>query len=449
MKNANLKPRKRAYMWSASATFTASASGLILLPFLSRYLEKDILSLWFIFLTLASLVQLLDFGFQPTFIRAISLSMSGAQAIPKVGLLYSEEDNAMPNLKLFAEISEAAKSIYRKISRGALIIMWVPMTIYIYILTSSISGQYICIISWLVFSLSAVFSFYYGYVTAIMEGAALQDISLRYLTLSRLLTLSLAIISLLSGYGIIGLSLSYASGVVFQRFLLVRSFHKKFSHIYEARDVCLNRLRDVVGNLWHNSKRLGITQVGAFLIQKASLLVAASSLGLGLSASYGLSLTIFMAIAGLSQSIVTLNIPLYTQLRQAKDYALLKKSYYKILAISLLACLAGFSLIIFYGSNLLQVFGSKASLLPQYQLVFLAVVLILEVNHSIAASFITTGNTVPFVKPALYSGISIVALSVVLTPVYGVMGLIFSQGIVQLMYNNWHWPMQAHRSLSH
>jgi hypothetical protein len=56
-------------------------------------------------------------------------------------------------------------------------------------------------------------------------------------------------------------------------------------------------------------------------------------------------------------------------------------------------------------------------------------------------------NTVPFVKASIISGIAIVVVSILSIKLthLGIIALILSQGIVQLAYNNWYWPVYVIR----
>jgi hypothetical protein len=55
------------------------------------------------------------------------------------------------------------------------------------------------------------------------------------------------------------------------------------------------------------------------------------------------------------------------------------------------------------------------------------------------------------VRAALLSGFGIVIVSITLVTVlhFGVWGLVLSQGIVQLAYNNWKWPIDAAKRMQH
>ena len=79
----------------------------------------------------------------------------------------------------------------------------------------------------------------------------------------------------------------------------------------------------------------------------------------------------------------------------------------------------------------------------------IAVFGLLELNHTNATFFISTGNEIPFMNAAIFSALAVVFLSTLSTLVLGlgVIGVVVSQGAVQLAWNNWYWPLIAIRSL--
>jgi hypothetical protein len=103
-----------------------------------------------------------------------------------------------------------------------------------------------------------------------------------------------------------------------------------------------------------------------------------------------------------------------------------------------MGCLA----VVIVGPFALKIIGANSSLLPRPILIILGIILILEWNHSTFATLITLTNRVPFLASSLISGVGIVFLSLLMAKFtdLGVLGLILSQGIVQIMYNNWYWP---------
>ena len=67
---------KKDVLWGYIAQFFNIGAGILLLPVILKLLPADILGVWYIFLTISSLVQMIDFGFQPTFTRNVAYVFS-------------------------------------------------------------------------------------------------------------------------------------------------------------------------------------------------------------------------------------------------------------------------------------------------------------------------------------------------------------------------------------
>ena len=77
---------KKDVLWGYIAQFFNIGAGILLLPVILKLLPADILGVWYIFLTISSLVQMIDFGFQPTFTRNVAYVFSGAVKLQAKGL---------------------------------------------------------------------------------------------------------------------------------------------------------------------------------------------------------------------------------------------------------------------------------------------------------------------------------------------------------------------------
>ena len=435
-------------MLSTASTIVNLSSGFILLPLLTKYLQDYELSLWFVFLTLGSLGQLLDFGFRPTITRNVSLVISGRQSLLRQGMAVENAHDSPVNINLLAQLIESSQSIYKRIGILNCALLLLPGLIYIFWLASNAPNWQFLIAAWVVFSLSSAIGLYSGFMSAIIDGSGFQQISLGIQVFVRLLAISLSAISLLLNLGLLGLSSVQLIGAILLWFCLAKKSRSLYpiSASFKNPNI-LTRENKITDILWFNAKRQGLVQIGAFMIQRASLLVAASTLGLASSASYSLTLTVLFVISGVSQSIFSVNVPLLVQLRNDNRFKLLELKYNRLLAFAMLSCSLSYALVIFFGNIILVAIGSKTLLLGRLELVAFCVVLVLELFHSLAATFITTGNTVPFVTSSIVSGAAILLGSIVAAPVFGVMGLIAAQGLVQALYNNWYWPLMARNEL--
>jgi O-antigen/teichoic acid export membrane protein len=201
--------------------------------------------------------------------------------------------------------------------------------------------------------------------------------------------------------------------------------------------------------IWPNAKKFGLVGFGAFLITRANLFVASSFLGLAAAASYGLTFQIMATISGIAGVLLNISLPKMNadQVRGNKEGLLY--SFGKSLVVALFIFIACAVCLILFGSNLLGMIASHTQLLSKGILTMFSIIMLLELNHSICAACITTYNEVPFVHAALLSGAGIVILSILLLKVchFGVLGLVLSQGLVQIFYNNWKWPMEVTKRL--
>ena len=82
-------------------------------------------------------------------------------------------------------------------------------------------------------------------------------------------------------------------------------------------------------------------------------------------------------------------------------------------------------------------------------MLFMGGYLLLEMIHSNAATFITTRNRVPFVSSSILSGVAMVLISLFLINFtdLGLWSLLISQAVIQLLYNNWKWPLEVNKEL--
>lgn len=440
---------KRDLLWGYSASVLNIGAGLILLPVILRFLPPEDVGLWFVFITLASLAQLLEMGFQPTIARNAAYVYAGAQSLQKVGLK-DETSNQQPiNLELLDALVFSARRIYQFVAFLSLLILLVGGSFYIAQLVTPTQNHDTAILAWLAFAGGYVVNFYYGYINGLLQGRGdiAQANKVIVITKSTLILLGAAAVA--TGYGMLGLGLAAMVSSIFGRIAAYRYFHSGYYPIKTSVELSKRAklTRELVKILWHNASRLGLVQLGAFLIQRGNILIASSFLGLEAAASYGMSVTVLMSLSGIAMVISQLQFAYMSALQTKGHREALSVVYGRILFMSWALFLLGLFFLLAYGAPLLVLLGSKTELLPEWMLLLLGVIMLLEMNHSIAATYLTTTNHIPFVYAAIFSGIGIFLLSLITIVPMGVFGLIATQGLVQLAYNNWKWPSNASKHL--
>ena len=433
---------KKDLVWGYSALLLNVGIGLLILPLLVVTLSSEELGLWYVFMAMAGLAQLLEFGFQPTIARQISYVYSGATEIKKTGLPTAESGSV--NTELLVDVICAARKIYRTISLFSAILLLGGGALYIHSL--SYSGDTLsAYISWVVFASASVINFYFGYYNGLLQGRGDITKVNKVIVVSRLVLFILAALLLFCGFGLLAMAIATLLSSALNRILISRCFYDKDNMFLK----CLKPKDNLTNILWGSSWRLGLVQFGAFLIQRGNLFIAATFLGLSTAASYGLTLQISMLIAAIASQLTSLQLPKMNSMQAIGNRNELLKLYSSSVVAGIVIVSCAFLTLMLFGDWVLASFNAKTPLLSLDLLAVFGIVILFEVHHSTSATYLTTCNDVPFLRASLVSGVAVTVLSFVFVKWggLGVAGLIAGQGIVQALFNNWYWPMTAMRHL--
>lgn len=438
-----ISANNRDIFWAYLSQFLNVGISIILLPVILRMFSPSDIGLWFAFITLASVAQLVEFGFQPTIVRNISYVYSGASNLMKEGLASIPYVKSEVNFELLLSLYLNSKKIYKKIFYVSLFVLVVIGSIYIYSLLQPGQDTFGTLIAWVLFSLGYVFNLYYGYLNCFLVGRGDITQANKSIVFGRTVFIFIGVGLTLLGQGLLGVALaSLISSIVSRAF----SFRYFKAHKLAAQ-LLMNQkpLKDfnILSILWHSSWRMGVVQCGAFLILKMNILIASSVLGVDKAASYSMGVTLLTFLLSLSSVIIQAQLPHITSLQINKNLKTIVPIVGEALIISNSMFLMGLLFLIFLGDNILLIIGSKVTMLPINLLIFFGVIVLLELNHSLFSYYLITLNKIPFVPSSIISGLAVVILSLVLAKPFGIYGLILSQGFVQLLYNNWKWPQLA------
>lgn len=429
---------RRELIWGYAAQGLSIGFGFILLPLIVRNLSSSELGLWFVFLTLAGLAQLLETGFQPTLARNIAYVFGGAQDLAANGLQEPEE-GALMNTALLANVIAASRFIYRGIAVVTTLLLLVVGTLYITTLIPASSDQRSILVGWSFFALGNILNFYFGYLNAFLQGRGDVIRANQVMVASRSVQLVLAAGLLLAGMGLLGLGIATLVSAVASRLLAYHFVHSDPKAGVPMLATSAERAR-IVSVLWHQASRFGLVLLGAFLIWRANILVASSTLGLAEAASYGLAIQIFILLNAVASVPFNLSLPKLSRMRAQGDMQNANRLFASALVTTLLLYSALALSALVFGNVILAALDSQVRLPIWPVFGAMVVVFLLELNHGTCANFILTGNQIPFVAGAVVTGIAIVTLSIVLSPWLGIGAFVICQAVCQLCYNNWKWP---------
>lgn len=438
----------RALLIGLAAQLLQYGSALMLVPFMVTRLSKAEIGLWYVFVAIQSLAFICDFGFQPTFTRAFALGISGAARIERHGLGEASGTPRPPNFRLIAETMAAAKTFYLGLAGLILLVLVVVGLPYV----SAISGEggldvRYAQVAWLVFALSIGLNLYFLWVDAALVGFGRVEQNYLYIIINRTASVTIAIGALLAGGGLIAVAAALAIGQIIARTVaihLLRDLTRRCRTEQIERPAIGAALRAI----WPNASRMGVVSIGAFLINRYTLFAVSAFAGIAVVGPYGLTLQMLSAVTAVAQMPMQISLSKLVDARVKRNNVALRQTFVSVMAAYAAIALVGAAFIVLVLPMALREIGSNIALLPTGTLLLLTLVLLLEGFHATAATFITTSNDVPFVRAALASGVAI-AFSVTVAGWLGggVAAMIACQGLVQLAYNNWHWPWRAWKSI--
>ncbi|MEG0795108.1 MAG: O-unit flippase-like protein [Odoribacter sp.] len=442
-----IKITKKDVLWGYTAQFFNIGSGIILLPLILRLLSPELIGVWYIFLTISGLVQMLDFGFQPTFTRNVSYIFSGATQIQAEGLDEKTIRLTTPNYPLLKNLITEMKRFYRIISFGIILILLTLGSWYINNRTHHIPAHPEVMLAWLIYMISTVFNFYYSYYNALLTGKGLVKKNNQLIIITRAISLILAATGLLLGYGLIAVACANLCSIIINRILAVRFFYTK--ELKKILQTTLATSQKLLPIIWFNAKKVGISNLGGYFVQKGNLLFISMFLPLETVGSYGLTLNIITILSGISPLYLSTHLPEIYKDRIDHNMMEIRRIFGESILVYYLLYISGALVILISGNWILEFLHSKTLLIPLLPLSILLITQFLESNHGMAATLITTRNEVPYLKASLVSGFSIGILSLLSLSFtqWGITGVICLTGLVQISYNNWKWPLMVSHEL--
>ena len=432
---------KREIIWSYAGTAFMIGAGVILLPFILHKMPQETVGIWNIFQTITALVMLLDFGFRPTFARNISYIFSGVKSLQRNGVAHTTSEAAV-DYSLLKGTLLAMKRFYRWMALAVFALLATAGTAYFYYILQKYSGdRQDALIAWILLIAINCYNLYTFYYEALLTGKGYVTRAQQINMLGQAVYLALAIGLIYAGFGLTAIVASQLISTVIRRILTYRVF---FTPELKANieSVEPQEPKAILSAISPNAIKIGLTQLGGFMVNKSAILIGSAFLTLEQVACYGITIQVMDILARCATVFYQSYLPKLAQCRAENDLNGLKR-YYILCTGSLLAVYAvGGVAWIFLGNWALDLIQSQTHFVPAAMLMVMLLISTLEHNHAVSAGFIMADNKIPFFIPSLVSGAAtVVLLWIFLSPLHmGIWGLILAPGIAQLAYQNWKWP---------
>lgn len=395
--------------WSYSAINILS--GFIVLPLILTVFSDEETNLWFIFLTIVSLSELIVFGFNVTFSRFVSYTISG---IPSKNFNKIKDNNQEDST---INVNEQLSEIF-------------TINIFLFVILSFIYLIFIITIGY--FSLSKpislleqnltvwnawyilIFGNFFRIITYVfpifLQGMNKMTIYFNILSFQKIIYIVLAFIVLYFTPSLINMSIVMSIGILSASLLFIFYFYKLFNNI---RITKFNK--NLFFIIWDSAWKSGITKIFAPIIQHFSGLLFAQVSSASSSSSYLLTLRIFNLLQQFSDITFDTYVPKIAMLRSKNKFNDLSKLISKVCTLSYTIFSSGYIFLILFGSFLLSLIESNTSLAPPLILILFSIAYLLsrlgayQLNLANQSNFVIEHKSI-LIYSILYFGFIIIYL---------------------------------------
>jgi O-antigen/teichoic acid export membrane protein len=429
---------KNAFLMTCLEMIVRYGVSVVVLPVALKKLESVELAYYLFISTLMALAYLADSGFSQTIVRASAYFKAGAAEIPErvTELTFADTKNK-PNWQAVGRLIATSNRIYLLIGLAATVLL---STLGVGAALNIISQQNNRVDAWLSYFLLIVLSFFLLQVSrwsSLLQGlnevARAKRIEL-VLGVIRLFGIAAA---LLAGFGVLGVV------SVMCITALVSLFLTRMAVIQIIRENGVHKEHEILDSemlkkLWPSTWRMGVICWGSYLIYYGSSLVVSQIPDSKQIASYLLTFQVVTLLYRFATSPSLVYQPQVAAAVSNGDLGRVNYLTMKIMRYSLAMYVLGGLLIYYFGGDALILIKSKSQMLSSDILLLMLVMYLLEMQHSIHAGIYIATNHVPFMVPALASGLAIVLLGGLASKTYGTTGIITTQLLVQASFNNWY-----------
>lgn len=193
----------------------------------------------------------------------------------------------------------------------------------------------------------------------------------------------------------------------------------------------------IIRKLWPNAYKFGILSIGGYSVMNGPVLICRCFLGEKITASYGLTAQVGSFLMSFACLWLTVKWPEIAILRTQGRLEEMARLFARRLTL-VMGSFVGLALLVFFAGNVLLAWkGTQTRLLPPSCLAFYLIYLTQQIFYLQFGSLAFTENVVPFFRIGLFTGLGVIACSLILTPLFGLWGLLAAPFIAETACSNW------------
>lgn len=445
-----IKATKKDVVWNYVGTVVSMTSGFVLLPLLMHFLNDDELGLWYVYVAVANLAMLFEFGFNPTFARNIVFVVSGTRKLMAEGHGGPSDEEGI-DWHLLNVVVRTCKLVYAALACAVLLVLMVGGSAYVGYITPDLNA---CTVwaAWAIFCLAIFLNLCFLHSLTILRGYGDIAGENKAKTFAKLGQLLASGILLLCGTGLIGAAIGFLINSLLLRIIAI-SLMRKHKSIESGRKsdavpVSASEVKRTISVIGHLAWRDGVVSLATYASTQGMSIMSSLYLGLAGTGTYSILLQLANAVYNFACAYPRSFFPSMQAAFAEGD----TKRQNKIISSSIVA----YWVFILIGT--IGVYVVILPVLPLFKqdihidcLLFLGLTVYLALlqQHSIFCNYIISMNELPYMTGFLVAAVLGLFFVSFLCGIlgWGAWGIVAGQAMSQLLYNNWKWPMYLCRKI--
>lgn len=396
-------------LWGGTQIAAGVLAGVLLVRLAVVALEPVQSGVWFVLLSFAALVSLMDFGLSATLARELAF---------------------VDDTQRRAMLLRTTEYTLRRVAFGAWLLLALVGGWYLHSITPASAWSEI-LRGWAIFTVGIGFALHANAASSALYGTGHLSTERQIKIFTQLAGVALAYLLLQFEASLSLLCLAWTLQNVLLWGLLWLAFRRKLklpnASVNPQESIRLLRL----GLSWW------VMAVGGYLILSTDNFIISSTLGVTQVPDYALLARIATIIQPLALVFVTSSLPLASRLSSTGQadqllHLLMRQVYLALFLVSF----AG-AVIAAVPKQIIELWVGPGHFVGYPILIVFLVMLTLEVHHVAHASFVMATGKLPFALWAVGSGLLNIILSLVLVQFFGLFGVALGTMLAQVLTNNW------------
>jgi hypothetical protein len=194
---------------------------------------------------------------------------------------------------------------------------------------------------------------------------------------------------------------------------------------------------EVMDYVWPATWRTAGMNGGAFLVVNGASFMATLLDDIAATTSLLFSLRVALLLKQVALMPVQISAPRIAWSLRDEQGAQARATFVSAASLGLLVYLVGAVFLLTFGARAVALLTAESTLLMTPLLALLLFTHLLEVNHTLHATFYVQTNHVPFLLPSLATGALYLGLAALLGPRLDVLGILVALFLSQLVLSNW------------